>query len=246
MRSAHAPTKCQRSAITNGDFPMIECCSQLLWPIRYFPFKRDRQWSTWREGLVQRETSHRNIYWEGFGLMEKFMTEVDSSDTATTASVIYCHHHDVGYDLEIFDEIKVNILDKYKCVVCMVEWICYKRKFVTKIFFTGNIEWSSKNLWKMIGICWCKKLIKTTRNKRSGGSIYLTIFYKTYLQNVKYNMKGACSYFSFDFGWYSIHFDDIVSRMMGAHGFLPPKIKGKGFLFLKFGQRGVHEKIAQK
>ena len=25
-----------------------------------------------------------------------------------------------------------------------------KRKFVTKSLFSGNVEWSSKNLWKMI------------------------------------------------------------------------------------------------
>ena len=43
--------------------------------------------------------------------MSKFMTEVDSSDAAANVT----HHHDVGYDLEIFDEIEVNILEKYKC-----------------------------------------------------------------------------------------------------------------------------------
>ena len=42
--------------------------------------------------------------------MEKFMTEVDSSDTATTTSVIYCHHHDVGYDLEILTKSKLTYL----------------------------------------------------------------------------------------------------------------------------------------
>ena len=35
-----------------------------------------------------------------------------------------------------------------------------------------------------------QKLIKTTRKKRSDGSCYLKIFYKNYLQNLKY--KGAC------------------------------------------------------
>ena len=50
--------------------------------------------------------------------MAKFMTVVDSSGTTSTTSVISCHHHDVGYDLEIFDKIKVNIFEKYKCVVC--------------------------------------------------------------------------------------------------------------------------------
>ena len=50
--------------------------------------------------------------------MSKVMKEVDSPDTAITTSVIHCHHHDVGYDLEIFDEIQVNIFEKYKCAVC--------------------------------------------------------------------------------------------------------------------------------
>ena len=35
------------------------------------------------------------------------------------------------------------------------------------------------------------KLIKTTRNKRSGGCI-LQSFVKKYLQNFKYNIKRAC------------------------------------------------------
>ena len=30
------------------------------------------------------------------------------------------------------------------------ESIYYKRKFVTKIFFSDNAEWSLQNLWKMI------------------------------------------------------------------------------------------------
>ena len=33
-----------------------------------------------------------------------------------------------------------------------VEWIRYKRKFVMKITFTDNIEWSSKYLWKIISV----------------------------------------------------------------------------------------------
>lgn len=35
------------------------------------------------------------------------------------------------------------------------------------------------------------KLIKTTKNKRSGGWI-LQSFVKKYLQNLKYNIKRAC------------------------------------------------------
>ena len=41
------------------------------------------------------------------------MTEVDSLDAASVT-----HHHDGGYDLKIFDEIEVSILEKYKCAVC--------------------------------------------------------------------------------------------------------------------------------
>ena len=48
-----------------------------------------------------------------------------------------------------------------------------KEKFVTKIFFSVNFEWSSKNLWKMISAD--VKAKKTIRNKRSGGSV-LQIF----------------------------------------------------------------------
>ena len=44
-----------------------------------------------------------------------------------------------------------------------------KGKFVMKIFFSYNVEWSSKNLWKTISVN--VKAIKTTRNKRSGGYV---------------------------------------------------------------------------
>ena len=60
-----------------------------------------------------------------------------------------------------------------------------KWKFVMKIFFSDNVEWSSKNLWKMISA----DVIKTTRNKRSGHCIF-TNFYKKYLQNLKHNVKN--------------------------------------------------------
>ena len=46
------------------------------------------------------------------------------------------------------------------------------------------------------------------RNKRSGGSI-LTNFCKD-LQNLKQNVKCKKGvYFSFDYRWYSIHFDIV-------------------------------------
>ena len=37
--------------------------------------------------------------------------------------------------------------------------------------------------------------------------LYLTSFQKKSLQNLKYNVKRACMYFSFNFGWYSIQLD---------------------------------------
>ena len=48
-------------------------------------------------------------------------------------------------------------------------------------------------------------LIKTTRNKRSGG-LYLTNFYE--LQKLGIQCKNGI-YFSFDFGWYSFHLDVV-------------------------------------
>ena len=36
-------------------------------------------------------------------------------------------------------------------------------------------------------------LIKTTKGKISGG-LYLTSFYNMYVQNLKYNIKGACMF----------------------------------------------------
>ena len=42
-----------------------------------------------------------------------------------------------------------------------------KKRKMTKIFFTDNIQWSSKNLWKMIAVM--QKLIKTTKSKIPGG-----------------------------------------------------------------------------
>ena len=53
-----------------------------------------------------------------------------------------------------------------------------------------------------------QKLIKTTKSKISGG-LYLTSFYKMYVQNLKYNIKARGMYVSSDFGWYSTHFDIV-------------------------------------
>ena len=65
---------------------------------------------------------------------------------------------------------------------------------MTKIFLTDNTEWSSENLWKMISAD--EKLIKTTRDKRSGGSI-LQIFirrtFKTWNTSPN-NVKNSTKY----------------------------------------------------
>ena len=84
-----------------------------------------------------------------------------------------------------------------------------------KIFFADDIEWTSKNLWKNdIGIAsylLMQKLIKT-RNKRSGGSSYLKIFYKTYLQNLKYK-KEHVFFIWFWLVWYFKHDESCLSAV---------------------------------
>ena len=52
-----------------------------------------------------------------------------------------------------------------------------------------------------------QKLVKTTKSKISGG-LYVTSFYNMYVQNLKYNRKGAL-HVSSDCVWYSIHFDIV-------------------------------------
>ena len=43
-----------------------------------------------------------------------------------------------------------------------VEWIRFKKgKFLTKIFFSVNVEWSSKKLWEMISAD-----VKANKNKK--------------------------------------------------------------------------------
>ena len=59
-----------------------------------------------------------------------------------------------------------------------------------------------------------KKLIKTTRNKRSGGCIFI--------RSIPSKLEIHCKkgmYFSFDFGWY-IHLDIVhVKNRAGGVGF---------------------------
>ena len=64
-----------------------------------------------------------------------------------------------------------------------------KGKFVTKISFSDNVEWSSKNLWKMIS---ADVKANKNNNKQKIWWLYLTNFYKRYLQNLKYNVKRVC------------------------------------------------------
>ena len=61
-------------------------------------------------------------------------------------------------------------------------------KFVTKIFFSDNVEWSSKNMLKISADV---KANKKTRNKRSSDTVsyeFININ-KKYLQNLKHNVK---------------------------------------------------------
>ena len=58
---------------------------------------------------------------------------------------------------------------------------------------------------------WCK-LIKTTRNIRSGGALSYK-FFKDACSKLEIKYKRGI-YFSFDFGWYSVHFD-IVHQGFG-------------------------------
>ena len=78
-----------------------------------------------------------------------------------------------------------------------------KENLRQKSFFT---ECSSRDLWKMISAD--VKLIKTTKNKRVGGSIRQDECSKIELKYNKYQYKRGM-YFSSDFGWYSNF--DIVS-----------------------------------
>ena len=56
-----------------------------------------------------------------------------------------------------------------------------------------------------------QKLIKTTKSKISGG-LYLTSFYKMYVQNLKYNIKGACMFHLILVGILSIFILSVKNR----------------------------------
>ena len=56
-----------------------------------------------------------------------------------------------------------------------------KRKICDENIFPVNVEWSAKNLWKMISA----DEISRTKRYSDGTDVY-----KKYLQNLKYNVKG--------------------------------------------------------
>ena len=70
----------------------------------------------------------------------------------------------------------------------LIEFI-KKRKFMTKIFFSDNVEENSKNLWKMMSAD-----VKANMKQHEIKDLvtYLTILCKKYLQNLKYNVNRGC------------------------------------------------------
>ena len=60
-----------------------------------------------------------------------------------------------------------------------------------------------------------QKLTKTTKSKISGG-LYLKSFYKTYVQNLKYNIKGACVFHLILVGILSILILSVKNRGWGG------------------------------
>ena len=62
-----------------------------------------------------------------------------------------------------------------------------------------------------------QKLIKATKNKISGG-LYLTNFYKMYVQNLKYNIKGPCMFHLILVGILSILILSVKNRGWGRGG----------------------------
>ena len=62
-----------------------------------------------------------------------------------------------------------------------------------------------------------QKLIKTTKSKISGG-LYLTSLYKMYVQNLKYNIKGACMFHLILVGILSILILSVKNRGWGGAG----------------------------
>ena len=89
------------------------------------------------------------------------------------------------------------------------------KKIVTKIFFTAT-EWISKNLWKKISAdILHQKVIKTIRNKRSGGSILQICIRRTFrtwntsFNNVKNSKKIPTAEADVWHYFYRIHFCQV-------------------------------------
>ena len=62
----------------------------------------------------------------------------------------------------------------------------FKKKNLRQKSFSDNLEWSSKNLWKIISA--------DVRKKRTNGCISFN-FYRKYLQNLKYSVDRACIFY---------------------------------------------------
>ena len=79
-----------------------------------------------------------------------------------------------------------------------------KENSLQKSFFSDIAEWNSKSFRKRIPAD-----VRANKNKKEIWWLHLTNFYKKYPQNLKYNVKKVAMHFSFDLGWYSIHFDIV-------------------------------------
>ena len=84
---------------------------------------------------------------------------------------------------------------------------------MTKIFFfSDNVEWSSKNLWKMVS-----SDVKANKNNKKSKILWLllTNFCKKYLQNLRYNVKSACIFIWFWLIFYPLWYCPLKIGGMG-------------------------------
>ena len=81
--------------------------------------------------------------------------------------------------------------------------------FVTKIFFSDIVEWSSKNWWKIIPAD-----VKANKNQKKWKIwwLYLANFYKKYLQDLKCSVKKVCTFHLILAGIQSILISSVKSR----------------------------------
>ena len=92
-----------------------------------------------------------------------------------------------------------------------------KRKCLTKIFFSDNVEWSSKNLWKMMSSD-VKANIKQWEIRDPVA--YITNFCERYLQNLKYYVKRGCIFYFRLVGIPSIFILSVKIRRSGGGFYL--------------------------